>query len=143
MTINVYFEDVEVGQELPSFERQTNMMHWNRFAAVNDEFIPMHMDDEAGRASGQAGAFGMGNLRWSYLLNALRDWAGDEADIRELSVQFRAINNKDDVLRTHAVVTEKKQENGDNLVVLEVDVLNQKDEKTTPGRAIVALPSRP
>jgi acyl dehydratase len=118
-------------------------MHWNRFAAVNDEFIPMHMDDEAGRASGQAGAFGMGNLRWSYLLNALRDWAGDEADVRELSVQFRAINNKDDVLRTHAVVTEKRQENGDNLVVLEVDVLNQKDEKTTPGRAVVALPSRP
>jgi acyl dehydratase len=143
MTINVYFEDVEVGQELPPFERQTNMMHWNRFAAVNDEFIPMHMDDEAGRASGQAGAFGMGNLRWSYLLNALRDWAGDEADIRELSVQFRAINNKDDVLRTHAVITEKKQEDGANLVVLEVDVLNQKDEKTTPGRAVVALPSRP
>jgi acyl dehydratase len=143
MAINVYFEDVEVGQELPPFERQTNMMHWNRFAAVNDEFIPMHMDDEAGRASGQAGAFGMGNLRWSYLLNALRDWAGDEADVRELSVQFRAINNKDDVLRTHAVVTEKRQENGDNLVVLEVDVLNQKDEKTTPGRAVVALPSRP
>jgi acyl dehydratase len=143
MTINVYFEDVEVGQEILSFERQTNLMHWNRFAAVNDEFIPMHMDDEAGRASGQAGAFGMGNLRWSYLLNALRDWAGDEADIRELGVQFRAINNKGDVLRTSAVVAEKKQENGENLVVLDVDVLNQNDEKTTPGRAVVVLPSRP
>ncbi len=142
MAINVYFEDVELGQEIPAFERQTNMMHWNRFAAVNDEFIPIHMDDEAGRASGQAGAFGMGNLRWSYLLNALRAWAGDEADIRELSVQFRAINNKNDVLRTHGVVTEKKQENGEHLVVLEVDVLNQNDEKTTPGRAVLALPSR-
>jgi acyl dehydratase len=142
MASNVYFEDVEVGQEIPAFVRQTNLMHWNRFAAVNDEFIPIHMDDDAGRAAGQAGAFGMGNLRWSYLLNALRDWAGDEVEIRELSVQFRAINNKDDVLSTRAVITEKKQEDGDNLVVLEVDVVNQNDEQTTPGRAVVALPSR-
>jgi acyl dehydratase len=142
MANNVYFEDVEVGQEIPAFVRQTNLMHWNRFAAVNDEFIPIHMDDDAGRAAGQAGAFGMGNLRWSYLLNALRDWAGDEVEIRELSVQFRAINNKDDVLSTRAVITEKKQEDGDNLVVLEVDVVNQNDEQTTPGRAVVALPSR-
>ena len=142
MANNVYFEDVEVGQEIPAFVRQTNLMHWNRFAAVNDEFIPIHMDDDAGRAAGQAGAFGMGNLRWSYLLNALRDWAGDEVEIRELSVQFRAINNKDDILSTRAVVTEKKEEDGEHLVVLEVDVVNQNDEQTTPGRAVVALPSR-
>ena len=142
MAINVYFEDVEVGQEIPAFVRQTDLMHWNRFAAVNDEFIPIHMDDEAGRAAGQAGAFGIGNLRWSYLLNALREWAGDEADIRELGVQFRAINNKDDVLTTRAVVTEKKEEDGECLVVLEVDVVNQHGEPTTPGRAVVALPSR-
>jgi acyl dehydratase len=142
MAINVYFEDVEVGQEIPAFVRQTNLMHWNRFAAVNDEFIPIHMDDDAGRAAGQAGAFGMGNLRWSYLLNALRDWAGDDVDIRELGVQFRAINNKDDILTTRAVVTEKKEEDGEHLVVLEVDVVNQNGEPTTPGRAVVALPSR-
>jgi hypothetical protein len=30
------------------------------------------MDDEAGKAAGQGAAFGMGNLRWAYALNALR-----------------------------------------------------------------------
>ena len=84
----------------------------------------------------------MGNLRWAYVLNALRDWAGDEAEIRELGLQFRAINHKHDVLRTTGVVTDKKQENGENLVVLDINVLNQKDEKTAPGRAVVVLPSR-
>lgn len=142
MANNVYFEDVEVGQEVPVFERETTIMNWNRFAAVNDEFISIHMDDEAGKMAGQAGAFGMGNLRWSYLLNALRDWIGDEGTIRELGVQFRAINNKGDVLTTKAVVTEKKQEGGENLVLLDVDVINQNDEKTTPGKAVVVLPSR-
>ena len=142
MAYNVYYEDVEIGQEIPAFTRETDFMNWNRYAAVNEEFVYIHMDDEAGKAAGQGAAFGMGNLRWAYVLNALRAWIGDEAEVRELSLQFRAVNHKHDVLRTSGVVTEKKQENGENLVVLEVNVLNQKDEKTAPGRAVVALPSR-
>src|SRR6266851_2860112 len=129
-----YFEDVEVGEEIPAFERQTAFMQWNRYAAVNDEFVPIHMDDEAGQSAGQGGAFGMGNLRWAYVLNALRAWAGDEADIRELGLQFRAVNHKHDVLRTYGKATEKRQESGENLVVLEVNVFNQKEERTSPGR---------
>ena len=142
MAYNVHFEDVEVGYEIPPFERKTDFMNWNRYAAVNDEFLYIHMDDEAGAAAGQGAAFGMGNLRWAYVLNGLRDWAGDEAEIRELSLQFRAINHKNDVLRVYGKVVEKKQEDGANLVVLEVNVLNQDDAKTAPGRAVVALPSR-
>jgi acyl dehydratase len=138
----LYYEDVEIGQQIPSFVRETDFMNWNRYAAVNDEFIYIHMDDEAGKAAGHGAAFGMGNLRWAYVLNALRAWIGDEAEIRELAMQFRAINYKHDVLRTYAIVTEKKQEHGENIVVLEVNVLNQKDERTTPGRALVSLPSR-
>ncbi len=98
------------------------------------------MDDEMARAMGQPGAIGMGNLRWSYLLNALRDWAGDEAEILDMNVQFRGTNLKNDVLRTRAVVAEKKTENGRKLVVLDIDVLNQNDEPTTPGQATIALP---
>jgi acyl dehydratase len=142
MAYNVYYEDVEIGQEIPAFTRETDFMSWNRYAAVNEEFVYVHMDDEAGKAAGQGEAFGMGNLRWAYVLNALQDWAGDEAEIRELSMQFRAINHKHDVLRTTGVVTDKKQEGGENLILLDINVLNQKDEKTAPGRAIVVLPSR-
>jgi len=142
MTYNVFFEDIEIGQEVPAFERETDFMNWNRYAAVNEEFVYVHMDDEAGKAAGQGEAFGMGNLRWAFILNALREWAGDEAEIRDLSLQFRAINHKHDVLRTTGVVTDKKQENGENLVMLDINVLNQNDEKTAPGRAVVVLPSR-
>ena len=60
-------DTVTVGTELPPFVRTTGFHNWNRYAAVNDEFVPIHMDDEAGRAQGFAGAFGMGNLMWSYL----------------------------------------------------------------------------
>lgn len=143
MSRNVYFEDVNVGDDIPSFTRQTDFMHWNRYAAVNDEFVYIHMDDEAGKAAAnEQGAFGMGNLRYAYLLNMLREWAGDEADIRELGVQFRAINQKNDVLTCVGTVTEKTVEDGQGLVRLDTNVINQDGVATCPGHAVVALPSR-
>ncbi len=143
MAHKVYFEDVNVGDDIPSFTRQTDFMHWNRYAAVNDEFVYIHMDDEAGKsAANEQGAFGMGNLRYAYLLNMLREWAGDEAEIRELGVQFRAINQKNDVLTCVGSVTEKTVEDGQCLVRLDTNVINQDGVATCPGHAVVALPSR-
>jgi acyl dehydratase len=84
----------------------------------------------------------MGNLRWAYLLNMLREWAGDEVDVRELGVQFRAINQKNDVLTCVGTVTEKTEDNGEHLVRLDTNVINQDGAATCPGHAIVALPSR-
>jgi acyl dehydratase len=142
MAVNVYFEDVEVGQEVPPVVRETDFMNWNRYAAVNDEFVYLHMDDKVAAAAGQGEAFGMGNLRWAYVMNALQDWIGDEAEVRDLSMQFRAINKKHDTLTTQAVVTEKKVEDGENRVYLDVNVVNQDGVQGAPGTAIVVLPSR-
>ncbi len=143
MAYNVYWEDVEVGQEIETWSRTTDFMSWNRYAAVNDEFVYIHMDDEAGRAAlNEAGAFGMGNLRFAFLHNMLRDWAGDEAQIKQLGCQYRSINQKNDVLSCVGTITGKREENGEYLVDLEVDVLNQDGLSTTPGQATVALPSR-
>lgn len=137
-----YWEDVQVGDQLPGFVRKTGFMNWNRYAAVNDEFVFVHMDDEVGKAAGQGAAFGMGNLRWSYVLNMLRGWVGEEGEIRELSLQFRAINHKNDLLTSVATVTEKTVEFGEHLVRLDVGVKNQDEQQTSPGIAVVVLPSR-
>jgi acyl dehydratase len=142
MTVKLSFRDVKVGDELAPWSRQTDFMHWNRYAAVNDEFVPFHMDDEAGRRAGnQQGAFGMGNLRYAYLANALRDWIGDEAEIREIGCQYRAINQKNDVLTVVGQVVEKETVDGENHVKLTINVMNQAGEATCPGHAVVVLPS--
>ncbi len=141
MTINVTFDDVNIGDEIPAWSRKTGFMEWNRYAAVNDEFVPFHMDDEAGRAAkNEQGAFGMGNLRYAYIVNALQDWIGDEGEIREVGCQYRAINQKGDVLTVTGKVTDKKEENGEKLVYLDTNVVNQDGQATCPGHAIVVLP---
>lgn len=138
----VYFEDVKEGQEIPTFVRKTDTMHWNRYAAVNDEFVYIHMDDEAGKAAGQPGIFGMGNIRFAYLHNMLRDWTGVSGRIKKLGVQYRALNLKNDVLTCRGKITRKYVENGEHLVDLDLMVENQKGENVTPGTATVALPAR-
>jgi acyl dehydratase len=143
MTVKVYFEDVSVGDEMPAWSRQTDFMHWNRYAAVNDEFVPFHMDDEAGRRAGnKEGAFGMGNLRYAYLVNALADWIGDEAAVREIGCQYRAINQKNDTLTVVGKVVELETVDGEHRVKLTTNVMNQAGEATCPGHAVVELPSR-
>lgn len=143
MPMNVHFEDVKVGDEIPAWSRKTDFMNWNRYAAVNDEFVYIHMDDEAGRAAlNERGAFGMGNLRYTYMLDALRDWIGDEAEIREVGVQFRAINQKHDTLTVTGKVTDKRVEDGEHRVYLDMNVVNQDGQPTCPGHAVVVLPSR-
>ncbi len=130
---------VLAGQTIPTFERTTDLAHWNRYAAINDEFIPLHMDPEAARAAGQRDVFGMGNLRLAYLHNLLHDWLGAEGDIASLSCQFRGLNFKGDVLRARGTITEKRERDGAKLVDLDLSVINQSGEDTTPGKATAIL----
>jgi acyl dehydratase len=131
--------DVQVGDELPPFQRATGFHNWNRYAAVNDEFVPIHMDDEAGRAAGYPTAFGMGNLQWSYLHNMLRNWAGDDGRILRLSCQFRGPNTKGQTVTAHGTVSAIRQDEGQRIVDLEVWTEDQHGAKLAPGTATVAL----
>jgi acyl dehydratase len=133
------FDEVRVGEELPALERTTGFAHWNRYAAVNDEFIDVHMEREAAQAAGQPDVFGMGNLRIAYVHNALHAWLAGAGDIVEFGCQFRQLNLKGDRLRTRATVVGKERRDGAPLVRLEVDVRNQRDESTMPGTATLLL----
>jgi acyl dehydratase len=132
-------KDVQVGDQLPPFQRATGFHHWNRYAAVNDEFVPIHMDDEAGKAAGYSSAFGMGNLQWSYLHNMLRNWIGDDGRIVRLGCQFRAPNTKGQTVTAHGVVTAIRQDGDQQVVDIDIWTENQDGTKLAPGNATVAL----
>lgn len=131
---------VSPGDELAPFRRETGFHNWNRYAAVNDEFVPIHMDDEAGRAAGYPTAFGMGNLQWSYIHNLLRQWMGDTGRIVSVSCQFRAPNVKGQTVTARGVVRSVRSEGGARVVDLEVWTEDQAGNRLAPGTASVAWP---
>ena len=131
--------DAKVGDELPPFVRATGFHNWNRYAAVNDEFVPIHMDDEAGRAAGYPTAFGMGNLQWAYLHNLLRDWLGEHGRVVSLRCQFRAPNTKGMTVTARGVVTAIDEADGRRLAHLDVWTEGDEGQKLAPGTAVVEL----
>ena len=132
---------VTVGDEIGEFVRETGFHNWNRYAAVNDEFVPIHMDDDAGRAAGYPTAFGMGNLQWSYLHDLLRNWLGDEGRILKLACQFRSPNTKGQVVTASGTVTSVSVDGDRQIVELTVQTKNQNGAVMAPGTATVSLPA--
>ena len=134
-------QDIEIGAEMPTFVRQPGLHHWNRYAAVNDEFVPIHMDDEAGRAAGYPSAFGQGNLQWSYLHNVLRQWMGDEGTIERIACSFRGANVKGQKVTAHGRVTAIADEGPRRVVEIDLWTENDAGEQLAPGTARVSFPA--
>jgi acyl dehydratase len=81
---------VNPGDELTYEVGSTGLGNWNRFAAANNEFVPMHMDDVAARASGFPAAFAMGTLVWAYAHRAIRSWLDGDDRIERVQLRFVA-----------------------------------------------------
>ena len=133
--------ELVVGAELPTLTWTAGLDIWNRFAAVNDEFIPIHMDDAAGRAAGYEGAFGMGYLQWSWVHDVLREFIGETGRIEKVQGSFRAPTLKGAAVTAGgrvAAVTIL-----DDRIVVDVDVWTQTSDGTAifPGTGRVSFPA--
>jgi hypothetical protein len=132
---------IKPGYELPTFRREGTLHHWNRFAAVNDEFADHHMDDEAGRAEGFSASFIMAPLEHAYLHAMLRGWLGDEGRIITLDIRLRSPLLRGRTLTAGGKVTGVRHEADE--VVIDVEVWEDDDQgvRLVPGTATVALPA--
>jgi acyl dehydratase len=124
---------------LSGFSRRTDLENWNRYAAVNDEFVPIHMEDRAGQEAGYPTAIGMGNLQWAYLHNAVREWLGGDGEIRSLSCQFRAANLRNTTVTVAGVVTDVTQTQDGTMVTIDLRTESDMGQAMAPGRAVVLL----
>ncbi len=138
-----YFEDVKEGEEIPPYTVKAGYMELNRFAGANDELIPIHMDpDYSKNVAKLPDVIVMGNLKLAYMGNAIMNWAGSEAWIKKIEVSYRKMDVVNEKLTARGFVKAKRKAGNESLVDVEVWVENGKGEKTTPGMAVVALPSR-
>lgn len=131
--------ELAIGTELTPFVRETGLENWNRFAAVMDEFVPHHMDDEAGKKSGMPGAFGMGNLQSSYMHNVVRDWMGDKGRIKAFTIQWAQPNLKDTVVTASGKITSVEDTDEGKEVSLELWTEDNNDRRLANGTAKVLL----
>jgi acyl dehydratase len=84
------FADVRVGEELPPRERVVTREDVKAYADASGDQNPLHQDDEVARAAGFPGVIAHGMLTMGHLASAVVAWAGDEAALSRMRVQFRA-----------------------------------------------------
>ena len=143
MAEQLFWEDVEEGQEVPPFSQKVGYMELNRFAGANEELVPIHMDaDYAKNVAKLPDVIIMGNLKLAYIANAITDWAGDDGWITKLAIDYRKMDTVNSTITAKGKVTKKYKQDGKHLVDLDVWVENEAGEVTTPGSAVLSLPSR-
>jgi acyl dehydratase len=139
---SVYFEDVKVGDEIPSLVKgPIEQIQLTRYAGASGDFNPIHQDDEFAKAAGMGGVFAHGMLSMGFVGQVVTDWAGPAA-VRKLGVRFAAIVRLKDVITCKGRVLTKSSKDDVHLVDLEIWAENQRGEKVVTGKATVALPSR-
>ncbi len=138
----LYWEDVQEGQTLPTKEKYLTLMEFNRFAGANDEFYMYHMEPEYAKSLGWPEVIIMGHLRMAYISKLVEDWIGVDGTVRKIGCQHRGVDVRNSTITIGGKVTKKYEGNGEHLVDCELWVDNEKGERTCPGWATVALPSK-
>lgn len=88
--MNVRFDDLSVGDEIPSRSRFVTREDVKAYADASGDRNPLHLDDEVARAVGFPGIIAHGMFTMGHLASTLVAWLGDPDALRKMRVQFRA-----------------------------------------------------
>ena len=144
MAEQIYFEDVKEGQELAPIKIAPDKQQLVKFAAGSGDFNPLHFDENFP----MLGAMGLkenivhGRFKYAQVGRLVFQFAGYKGRVKKFGVSYRGMDMLNKEITAKGVVTAKRQEGGENLVELDVWTENADGQKTTPGTALVALPSR-
>lgn len=139
---NVYWDDVEVGQDLPEKQRKldTTLIAMGATWATHD-FMPVHHDRDFAQSKGAPDVF-MNILTSNGLMASfLEQWAGPEAMIVDMSINLSVPNFPEDSFSMNARIKKKWQQDGLNLILLEFAGDNGMGPHCA-GTAVLSMPSK-
>lgn len=138
----VFYEDIEVGGELPTLVKHPTTMQLVKWAGASGDYYPIHYDKDFAQANGLPGVIVHGWLTGSFLGQLITDWMGERGTLVKLGCSYRAMHFPCENITCNGKVTRKYIQDGKHYVGCEIWAENPKGERTTPGSATVILPSR-
>ena len=142
MAEQVYWEDVSEGTEMPPLVKNPTTRQLVQYAGSSGDFYEIHYDKDFAQGTGLDGVIIHGALKNAFLAQLMTDWIGEHGTLKRLDAQYRGMDVPTKAVFAKGVVKKKYVEDGENIVECEVWLENQEGEKTTPGYAVVSLPSR-
>ena len=138
----LYYEDVEVGAEITPVVKQPTTRQLVRWAGASGDFNEFHYDKDVAQSAGLPGVIVHGLLKFQFLIQMLTDWIGVDGNLQKVSCRYRGMDFPGDTITCKGTVVNKFVDGDRHCLECEITLENQRGEQTTPGRAIVAVPSR-
>lgn len=153
MEKQLYWEDVEVDSEITPLSKIASTRMLVKFAGASGDFNPLHYEDAFAASQGVGKPIVHGQLKRAWLAQLITDWIGEQGTLKKFSCQFRGMDyprpmktivepQEGETWWCQGTVTSKYIKDDEHRIECEIWVENGKGERTTPGSAIVALPSR-
>ena len=139
MADQLYFDDVHEGMELPTLRKDPTTQQLVMYAGASGDFYQIHYDRQFALGNGLPDVILHGALKNAFLGQLMTDWVGEHGRLARLSVQYRGMDVPGTPIFAKGVVT-KKGEDGE--VECDIWLENAEGKRTTPGSAVVVLPSR-
>jgi acyl dehydratase len=138
----VFFEDVEIGSEIPPVVKKYTLMKMAAFAGVHGDWCPGHYDFKSCNDNGLRAPVAYGMQITAYASQVLTDWMGPNGVLKKFMSQTRAFVYTDDTLTFKAKVIKKYTEKGEHYVDCEILAEKQDGSLAESGSGTVILPSK-
>lgn len=138
----VYFEDVQVGDDIPKLvTAPVTHLQLVRYAGASGDFNPLHTDPKIGEMIGVGGIIAHGMLIMGFVGQMLSDYVGPQA-LKKFGVRFKGMTHLNDEITCTGTITEKYEENGEGRVAGKVQAADQNGDVKVTGTFVAALPHR-
>lgn len=140
--MTVYFDNLKVGDEIPSLTTEpiteTQLV---RYAGASGDFNPIHTVHHVAEQAGLGGVIAHGMLVMGLVGRAISDWVG-VAPLRRFGVRFVSVTRPGQIITVTGKVVEKVEVDGEFWARCEVSATDQHGEEKVRGSFEVALPRR-
>jgi len=125
------------GDELPPLELKPDLGQVIRFCGLTWVFPAFFYDIEAARAQGMPGTLLPGPLKLGLIYRAIDNWLGDRGFIRHIRAAHRRPDITGRPITVIGHVVRVYEEEGAHRADLELAVLNEQDQPSVRGFAVV------
>lgn len=143
MNSELYYEDVEIGDDIGPMERVVNTEKVEAFfrMRVGPSGPSRFTDDAYARREGLPGAIVPGGINVAMLSQLVTDWS-PTVTLKKLDVVFRQVVLHNRPLQLKGIVTDKNVIDGEPQLACDVFMENEEGTPLVSGHATVVLPMR-
>jgi acyl dehydratase len=131
--------DVEVGEELPTFDLDVTSTVIVAGAIASRDFMPAHHDRDFATGQGAPDVFMNILTTNGYVSRFVTDWAGPESMLRKIAIRLGGPAVPGQILRFTGQVASASQEGGEGVIEVAIRAANDLGDHAT-GTVVVSVP---